>query len=77
VWHVGVEHKAVAHRQLALGAIDPLVCVVPFNPTAENIARHLVEVVAPEVLAGTGVFLVECEVGETRKCSASFRVPSP
>lgn len=52
--------------------IDPTVVIVPFNPTAENIAQHLVEVVGPAQLAGTGIKLVHCDVEETRKCSASF-----
>lgn len=55
-----------------LVACDNTVVPVPFNPTAENIAQHMVEVVAPSLLAGTGVRLVLCEVGETRKCSASY-----
>lgn len=63
------EHDPIA---AALGALDKRVVVVPFNPTAENIAQHVVEVVAPSVLAGSGVRLVLCEVGETRKCSASY-----
>lgn len=54
--------------------LDPTVVVVPFNPTAENIAIHLVENIAPELLAGTGVTLVECIVEETRKCSASYSI---
>lgn len=45
---------------------------LPFNPTAENMAQHLVEVVGPAQLAGTGIRLVRCTVEETRKCSASF-----
>lgn len=45
---------------------------VPFNPTAENIARYLVEVVGPAQLAGTGVTLAACKVDETRKCSATY-----
>ena len=45
---------------------------VPFNPTAENIAQYLVEVIGPRQLDGTGIRLVSCEVEETRKCSASF-----
>lgn len=48
---------------------------VPFNPTAENIARHLVEVVGPRELAGTGVMLRRCKVEETRKCSATYALP--
>jgi 6-pyruvoyltetrahydropterin/6-carboxytetrahydropterin synthase len=48
------------------------VVAVPFNPTAENMAEYLVEVVGPEQLRGTGVALVKCEIEETRKCSASY-----
>lgn len=55
-----------------LRAIDPTVTSVDFNPTAENIAEHLVRVVGPQQLVGTGVVLVEATVEETRKCSASF-----
>jgi 6-pyruvoyltetrahydropterin/6-carboxytetrahydropterin synthase len=47
---------------------------VPFNPTAENMAQHLVEVVGPQQLAGTGIKLSHCRVDETRKCSASYRL---
>lgn len=44
----------------------------PFNPTAENIAEHLVNVVGPEQLHGTGCVLMAAKVEETRKCSAMF-----
>jgi len=57
-----------------LPGIDPTIVIVPFNPTAENIAQHLVEVIGPQQLAGTGIKLVHCDVEETRKCSASFHV---
>ena len=57
-----------------LPEIDPTIVIVPFNPTAENIAQHLVEVIGPQQLAGTGIKLVHCDVEETRKCSASFRI---
>lgn len=46
--------------------------VVPFNPTAENMARYLVETVGPIQLEGTGVELIQCVVEETRKCSATY-----
>jgi 6-pyruvoyltetrahydropterin/6-carboxytetrahydropterin synthase len=52
--------------------IDKTVVSVPFNPTAENIAEHLVKVVGPAQLDGTGIQLVHCEVQETRKCSATY-----
>lgn len=48
------------------------VVVVPFNPTAENIAAHLVEVVGPEVLKDTGVELIAVDLEETAKCSAHY-----
>ena len=44
----------------------------PFNPTAENMAQHLVEVIGPQQLADTGVTLVSVRIEETAKCSASF-----
>lgn len=48
--------------------------LLPFNPTAENMAKYLVEVVGPEQLFGTGTVLIKCEVSETRKCSASYEI---
>lgn len=58
----------------ALFSIDPSIVPVPFNPTAENIARHMVEVVGPECLEDTGVKLVAVTVYETSKCSATYEV---
>ena len=55
--------------------IDPDgVVPVEFNPTAENMAQHLVEVVGPVELKGTGCILVACRIEETRKCSATYKV---
>lgn len=45
--------------------------VVPFNPTAENMALHLLNVIGPMQLTGTGVVLVRVNVSETRKCAAT------
>ena len=45
---------------------------VPFNPTAENMAQHLVQVIGPLQLAGTGVTLTSVRIEETAKCSASY-----
>lgn len=47
---------------------------VPFNPTAENMGKHLLEVVGPQELKGTGVQLVKVIVEETRKCSAEVTI---
>jgi len=38
---------------------------LPYNPTAENLARFLLEVVGPVELAGTGVRLIRVQVHET------------
>lgn len=46
--------------------------VVPFNPTAENIARYLVEDIGPLQLKSYGVRLLSCKVEETAKCSAIY-----
>ena len=45
---------------------------VPFNPTAENMAKYLVDVVGPLVLSDSLCVLTACEVQETRKCSATY-----
>lgn len=52
---------------------DDLV-VVPFNPTAEYMAKYLVEVVGPQQLEGSGVKLLAVRIDETRKCSASYTI---
>jgi len=50
---------------------------VPFNPTAENIAIYMVEVLGPKLLDGSGVYLQKCVVEETRKCSATAEMDCP
>lgn len=49
---------------------------VKFNPTAENMAKHLCQVVAVDQLAGTGCVLIKCEIEETRKCKAGYEITS-
>ena len=58
------------HRDV--GYFQNSVVFVPFNPTAENMAQHLVEVVAPVQLQGTGCTLIKAVVEETRKCSCTY-----
>lgn len=55
----------------ALVRVDPSVVLVPFNPTAERMAEHLLYVVGPLKLRGTGCELVKVVLEETRKCSAA------
>lgn len=47
---------------------------VPFNPTAENMALHLVQVVGPLQLKDSGCVLTEVVIEETRKCSCSYSI---
>lgn len=46
--------------------------VVPFNPTAEQMAEYLVTMIGPQQLKGTGVQLVSVRIDETSKCSACY-----
>lgn len=54
-----------------LSAIDPTVTAVPFNPTAEEMANHLLQVVGPKQLSGSGVTLIKVDLMETRKCGVT------
>ena len=56
-----------------LQAIDPTVVALPFNPTAENMADHLINVVGPQQLGDSGLVVLGVTVEETRKCSAAVR----
>ena len=51
-------------------AVDHKHFALPDNPTAENLARYLLEVVGPQQLAGTGVQLVKVVLWETENCFA-------
>lgn len=48
------------------------VVVVEYNPTAENMAKYLVEVIGPKQLEGTGCKLIQVTIEETRKCQATY-----
>lgn len=71
------DHKMLLYfRDPILHDIQKLVpgdiVVVNFNPTAENMAKYLVDVVGPQQLEGTGCRLRKVVIEETRKCSASY-----
>lgn len=65
-------HDAVQDTDGCASTFNDSMVWLPFNPTAENMAKYLVEVIGPQQLEGTGCTLIRCEVEETRKCSASF-----
>ncbi len=47
---------------------------LPFNPTAENLAAYMVEVIGPQLLDEHGVQLVECTIEETSKCHVNYNL---
>lgn len=53
--------KVTAHKPL-------FIC--SFNPTAENMAKYLLETVAPDSLTGTNVLVTKVVIEETENCSA-------
>lgn len=60
------EEDPLLHHVSFLPGITP----VPFNPTAENMAAHLLRVVGPTALLYLNVELIAVEFFETDKCSA-------
>jgi 6-pyruvoyltetrahydropterin/6-carboxytetrahydropterin synthase len=72
------DHKFLIYNQdpwaIPLKNIDRDVVIVPFNPTAENMAMHLLSVVGPLRLKDTGVTLVKVIIEETRKCQATASI---
>lgn len=54
--------------------VDDTVVIVPFNPTAENIADHFLTIVAPNLLKVMGVYLQSVTVEETRKCGVTVEL---
>ncbi|AVJ51791.1 6-carboxytetrahydropterin synthase [Pantoea phage vB_PagS_Vid5] len=43
-----------------------------FNPTAENLAQYMVDVIGPQLLTEHGVELVACTIEETSKCHVEY-----
>lgn len=54
------------------GLLGESIVWLPFNPTAENMADYLVNVVGPRQLLGTGVTLVGVTIEETAKCHVHY-----
>ncbi len=70
------DHKFLVFKDdpkapLLVGADPEGTIVVPFNPTAENLAAHLLDVIGPQQLKGTGVTLTRVDFMETSKCGVS------
>ena len=71
-----LDHKFMLHekdyRAPQLKDLDPeSLFLVPFNPTAENIARHVLEKCSP-LIENYQVKLIRILLEETRKCSTEI-----
>lgn len=49
---------------------------LPYNPTAENMAKYLLEKVCPDVLMGTNVLVTKVRIWETENCYADAFLPT-
>lgn len=72
------DHKLILWQQDPwlpnLCQIDPTIVTVAYNPTAENLARYLVEVVGPKLFINLPIRLSEVTLEETSKCRASYAI---
>lgn len=59
-----------AVRVFMASGVDQKTYAMPDNPTAENMANHLLRVIGPQVLDDTGVELTTVRVWETENCYA-------
>lgn len=73
--------RQCVHREIAVGEQEPCehtdayfgsLVALPFNPTAENLAAYMVEVIGPRLLDEHGVELVKCTIEETSKCHVGY-----
>jgi 6-pyruvoyltetrahydropterin/6-carboxytetrahydropterin synthase len=67
------EDDPLFHQSLTLQNKETGVILVPFNPTAENMAIHLLEIIGPQLLP-ENVVLTSVIIEETRKCSAEAKL---
>lgn len=60
--------------KMSLTIVDHSIVIVPFNPTAENMAEHLLTEVCPNLLQPLGIQVTKIQIDETRKCSVTCEV---
>lgn len=69
--HSFIVYQADTNARQALELVKPMrMFLLPYNPTAENMARYLLEEVCPEVLLGCGARAVRVRVWETEESFA-------
>lgn len=73
--HSFLIHANDANARAALEMVKPSrFFVMPYNPTAENMAKYLLEKVCPEVLEGTGAKACQVRIWETDESYAQAAV---
>jgi len=64
-----------SNAEQALRMVQPMrYFVLPYNPTAENMARYLLENVAPDLLLGTGARATAVRIWETEDAYAEAHI---
>ncbi|MEL6106987.1 MAG: 6-carboxytetrahydropterin synthase [Planctomycetota bacterium] len=73
--HSFLIHEADENARTALAMVKPCrLFILPYNPTAENMAKYLLEVMCPEVLAGTGSRACQVRIWETDESFAEASI---
>jgi 6-pyruvoyltetrahydropterin/6-carboxytetrahydropterin synthase len=74
--HGFVLNQADENGLAAVKIVEPCkYFVLPYNPTAENMARYLLEEVCPQLLAGAGVTATKVVIWETDESFAEASLP--
>lgn len=72
------DHRLLIWEQdpiaMQLQNIDSSVILVPYNPTAENIAKYLLSEVGPMLLKKYDIKLSSVSIRETNKCLANIQL---
>jgi 6-pyruvoyltetrahydropterin/6-carboxytetrahydropterin synthase len=73
--HSFLIHQDDDNARQALESVKPMrLFVLPYNPTAENMARYLLEEMCPEVLQGTGARASAVRIWETEESYAEAAI---
>ena len=73
--HSFLIHQDDENARQALELVKPCrFFVMPYNPTAENMAKYLLEQMCPEVLEGTGATACQVRIWETDESYAEAAV---
>jgi len=72
------DHRLLLWEQdpiaMQIKQIDNTTTLVPYNPTAENIALYLMNILAPELLGHSNIRVTKVIVEETSKCRAECQL---